>query len=147
MFGDHCLRSWSNTRSAPATSSAEAELSAVVRGACESIGMAILLRDLGIPCVTAQLHMDASAALGIVELQGVSRLRHLDTDVLWLHHQQLRRTSRLNKVNGLDNVSDILTKNVPPQALAKHQRGLRMEFRDGRALTAVELYAVGDGPV
>ena len=144
MFGDHCLRAWSKAQSTPAKSSAESELFAVVRGACESIGMITLLRELGISGVTTKLNMDASAALGIIERQCVSRIRHLYTDVLWLQHQQLRRVLHLNKVKGLDDVSDILTKNVPLQVLAKHLQGMRLEFRDGRAATAVELYALGD---
>ena len=35
--------------------------------------------DLGI-----RMHIDASAALGITERRGLSKVRHLDTDVFWL---------------------------------------------------------------
>ena len=37
--------------------------------------------------------IDAAAALGILERQGVGRVRHLDISVLWLQEQQLCRSS------------------------------------------------------
>ena len=39
--------------------------------------------DLGID-LTARIHVDASAALGILERRGVGRVRHLDVGALWL---------------------------------------------------------------
>ena len=72
-------------------SSAEAELYAVVRGGTEGLGMLTLLLDFGKPS-RMQLHLDASAAKGIVERRGLSKVRHVDVNVLWL--QRLVRESR-----------------------------------------------------
>ena len=44
--------------------------------------------------------VDAAAALGILERQGVGRVRHLDIGVLWLQEQLLRRVVELTKVLG-----------------------------------------------
>lgn len=142
MYGAHCPKVWSRTQGAPAKSSAKSELFGVVRGACEFMWIASLYRDPGVDGVVTRLHMDASAALGILERQGVSRIRRLDADVLRLQRQQLRKVLDLKKVKGLDNVSDILTKHVSHQVLARHLAGMGMEYRGVRAATTVELHSV-----
>ena len=35
--------------------------------------------------------MDATAAMGIVQRRGLSKLRHVEVDVLWVQEQQARR--------------------------------------------------------
>ena len=54
------------------------ELFGGVKTACETLGIASLLRDL---CqeLKLRMHMDASAALGIIQRQGVGKVRHLST--------------------------------------------------------------------
>ena len=64
-------------------SSAESELYGVVRGSCERLGMCTLMKEFGIVMMT-RVHMYASAAKGIIERKGTGKVRHLDTDVLWL---------------------------------------------------------------
>ena len=44
--------------------------------------MATLARDLGRK-VDIQLHVDAMAAKGMIERRGLSKVRHLDVNVLW----------------------------------------------------------------
>ena len=111
MLGKHCLKSWAKTQSLIAKSSAESELYGVVRGTCEGLGMGTLYRDLGREMKT-RVHMDASAAKGIIERKGISKIRHLHTDVLWLQDQQLRRIMPLQKVKGFDNPADQM-KTIP----------------------------------
>ena len=50
-----------------------------------------------------RLHVDANAALGIIERRGVGRVRHLDVGSLWIQEQQLRRIIELKKDAGLLN--------------------------------------------
>ena len=69
-----------------AKSSAEAELYAVVRGACKGLGMSALLEDFGAQS-SLRLHLDSSAAQGIFDRQGLSKDRHIDGNVLWLQEQ------------------------------------------------------------
>ena len=61
-----------------------------VRGATEGIGLISLVRVLGMEFLV-RLHVDASSALGIIEMRGVGRVRHLDVGSLWIQGQQLRR--------------------------------------------------------
>ena len=90
MFGRCCVKSWSKTQGTIAQSSAESELLATVKGATEGIGLTSLARDLGL-ALKVRLHIDAAAALGIIERRGVGRVRHLDVGTLWLQEQQARR--------------------------------------------------------
>ena len=83
MIGKHCLKTWSNTQAIVAKSSAEAELYGVVRGATEGLGMVTLAKDMG-SSLNVQMHVDASAAIGMIERQGLSKVRQIDTNVLWL---------------------------------------------------------------
>ena len=85
-----------------AQSSAESELIATVREATEGLGLISLAQDLGLSLLV-RLHVDASAALGIIERRGVGRVRHLDVGTLWLQEQQLRQVVELKKIHGLKN--------------------------------------------
>ena len=141
MWGSHCLKTWSKTQAVVAKSSAESELYAVVRGACEGLGINTLMADLGIETLT-RIHMDATAAKGIIERKGLSKVRHIDTDVLWLQEQQLRRLQPLVKVKGTENPADMMTKNVPGPVLTEFVRVLNLEFREGRATSAAQLHSL-----
>ena len=110
LWGKACLRSSSKTQAAIAQSSAESELIAVVRAACKGLGMIALADDFRIE-LQVRLHIDATAVLGILQRQGVGRVRHLDVCVLWLQEQQFRRLIDLTKVSGTENPADLMTKN------------------------------------
>ena len=75
MIGSHCIKAWSKTQSVVAKSSAESELYGVVRGACEGLGLKTLLQDMG-GLSDIRLHLDATAAQGILERSGISKVRH-----------------------------------------------------------------------
>ena len=90
LYGGGCVKTWSKTQSTIATSSAESELLASVKGAAEGIGLVSLGRDLGLE-FKVRLHLDAAAALGILERRGVGKVRHLDVGSLWLQEKQLRK--------------------------------------------------------
>ena len=111
MLGSGCLRTYSKTQNTIAQSSAESELLGVVRAATEALGMISLAKDLGIE-LQARLHVDASAAIGILERKGLGRVRHLDVGVLWLQEKQLRKAMSIQKVLGTANPADLMTNNL-----------------------------------
>ena len=49
----------------------------------EGVGMIALADDFGLD-LGVRLHIDASAALGRLQRQGVGRVRDLDVGILWL---------------------------------------------------------------
>ena len=102
MFGRCCVRSYSKTQNTIAQSSAESELIGTVKAATEALGIVSLCNDLGI-LVSARLHVDASAAIGILDRKGVGRVRHLDIGMLWMQENRLRRVLVIQKVVGTVN--------------------------------------------
>ena len=142
MIGNHCLKTWSKTQAIIAKSSAEAELYGVVRGATESLGMNTLIKDLGGSQLQIQLHLDATAAKGIVERRGLSKVRHVDVNVLWLQETCARKTIPMNKVPGEENCADLMTKHLAAKTISKNVERMRMSFESGRAAKAAALHAV-----
>ena len=138
MWGSHCLKAWSKTQATVAKSSAESELFGVVRGSVEALGLCTLLKDAGIE-TRVRVHMDATAAKSIIERKGLAKVRHLDTDALWLQEQQVRKMLPLTKVLGTENPADLLTKNIGRETLDKYITKMRIEERSGRAGAAANL--------
>ena len=91
MLGSHLIRSYSKTQSVIAKSSGESELYGVVRASTESLGISSLFEDFGEEGMRVRVGMDATAAMGIVQRRGLSKLRHVEMDVLWVQEQQARR--------------------------------------------------------
>ena len=135
MRGRHVLKTWSSTQSTVALSSAEAELIAAVRGASEGLAMRSIAEDLGVEC-SLRLNLDSSAAIGICRGTGVGRVRHLDTRLLWI--QECVRDGRLtvDKVPGVVNPADLLTKHLGADVIFGHLGRLSCEAREGRARLA-----------
>ena len=124
-----------------AKSSAESELYSVVKGATEGLGLATLCKDLGVE-VDIRLNLDATAAKGILERQGIAKVRHIDVNVLWLQQQAAKKLVPLVKVDGTSNCADLLTKHLTAQVQEKHVEMMQLEFRTGRAEIAAQLHAL-----
>ena len=141
MIGNHCIKSWAKTQSVIAKSSAESELYSVVKGATEGLGLATLCQDMGAE-TGIRLNLDATAAKGILERQGISKVRHIDVNVLWLQQQVARKLVPLIKVDGTANCADLLTKHLAANVQERHIEMMKLEFRAGRASIAAQLHAV-----
>ena len=132
MIGSHVVRSWSTTQATVALSSGEAELYALVKGASQSLGLLALANDMGHE-LQATIHSDSSAAIGITQRKGLGKLRHIRVQMLWVQDGLKRRGFSLEKVDGADNVSDVLTKNVDAGTLVKHLASMNYMTMGGRA--------------
>ena len=141
MLGSHCIKAWAKTQSVVAKSSAESELYSVVKGATEGLGLITLCRDMGAE-VRVRLNLDATAAKGILERQGVAKVRHIDVAVLWLQQQAAKKVIPLVKVDGAVNIADLLTKHLATAVMAKHVKAMNLDYRDGRAKQAAQLHTV-----
>ena len=122
----------------PIVSSGEAELYAVVRGATEALGMMTLAKDLGRK-VGVQLQVDAIAAKGMIERRGLSKVRHLDVNVLWLQEQCARNVLPITKVAGEANPADLMTKYLVRDKVVARMSKLKQARREGRAKMGLEL--------
>ena len=139
MRGGHCIKAWSKTQAVVAKSSAESELYAAVRACVEGLGYHTLCADIGDE-VAVRTHLDASAAIGIVERRGLARVRHIDVDVLWIQEQQARRLLLIQKISGSQNPVGLMTKHVAGAKILKYLALMGLEFRDGRPDSAAQLH-------
>ena len=98
MLGSHLLKSWSSTQSSISLSSGEAEFYGVVRAGGVSLGYQALLRDVGLN-MPIRVWTDSSATIGICGRQELVKLRHVDTQCLWIQ-QRVRDIRRIVQSQG-----------------------------------------------
>ena len=134
MRGCHLIKHWSTTQTTVALSSAEAELTGICKGAAQGLGLQALSLDLGM-AMTLNVASDAAAAVGICR-RGLGKVRHLATADLWVQDRVKKGDFILDRVPGVDNPADILTKHVDQVLLSKHLGFMGLVFEDGRAQSA-----------
>ena len=104
--------------------------------------MVTLLSDFGKEA-KIQLHLDAAAAKGIIERKGLSKVRHIDVNVLWLQETCARKDIPLQKVAGELNPADMMTKHLGAAKIDQNIKTMRMKFEEGRSSKAAKLHSVG----
>ena len=138
MLGKHWVKSWSKSQSTIALSSAESELYACIKASSEGLGFLSIMKDYDMT-MRGEIRSDASAALGVIARNGLGKLRHVDTSYLWIQQTSAEKKLKYGKVDGKDNIADIMTKNVPKELSEKHCFSIGMTFKDGRHELAPEL--------
>ena len=88
--------------------------------------------------------MDASAAIGVAQRKGIGRIRHLDTQSLWIQDAVRQRKVALNKIKGIQNPADMMTTCLGSQDLMAVMDRFGLESMDGRLNLAPQV-AVDDG--
>ena len=110
-----------------ALSSAEAELYGLVWASAEILGTMSMFQDFGQE-VPGRVWGDASAALAIVNRQGVGKLRHLDTQFLWVQEKATQARLHYSKVHGKENAADLMTKVLTWEEVRRHSEKLGVTF-------------------
>ena len=141
MAGTHFIKAWSKTQATRALSSAEAELYAVVKATSEGIGIKNIMKDFGRNMGVCIL-TDASAALGIVRRKGVGRVRHLDTDLLWVQDKSESKEVKYSKIEGSRNPADLLTKYLSSTDMHRFVCRMGIEYRDGHDDQGLSIHCV-----
>ena len=140
MRGMHCIKFWSKTQSSVVTSTAEAELVALVKGTSEAKGIASIMKDVsGKEAGKIGVYTDASAAIGITQRQGIGKTRHIDVGLLWIQQSAKRGEVDISKVEGVRNPADMFTKAVPAEVIWRHMKTMGFENREGRAEEAIQI--------
>jgi hypothetical protein len=111
MLGAHLIKSWSSTQSSVSLSSGEAEFYGVVKASGVSLGYQALLRDVGL-ALPIRVWTDSTATMGICGRQGLGKLRHVDTQCLWIQQRVRDGSVELRKVRGEENPADLFTKHL-----------------------------------
>ena len=138
MIGSHLIKAWSTTQTVIALSSGEAELTGIVKGAAQAIGLRSVAADLG-KRWAVDIQADATAAIGICRRKGLGKIRHLAVADLWVQDKIKTGDFSLTKVPGPENPADMLTKYLDGQSIDKHARRISMMYEDGRAESAPQL--------
>ena len=138
VIGSHVIKAWSTTQTTVALSSGEAELSGIVKGATQAIGLRSVAKDLGIS-YDLHLHTDAMAAIGICRRRGLGKIRHLCVGDLWVKDKLKCKDFRLSKVLGTENPADLFTKHLEQKAIESNLERLHLTEESGRADSASAL--------
>jgi len=93
-----------------ALSSAEAELSALVKAISESLGIMNMLKDMG-KQHSCSVFTDSSAANGIVHRLGAGKIKHLEARQLWVQNVVCEKELSVKKIPRDLNIADALTHN------------------------------------
>ena len=128
MSGGHCLKVWTKKQQVVSLSSAESELYAAVKTAPEGLGVRSVAKDLGILC-GLNLHLDASATMGLVNRRGLGKAKHVDMQNLWIQEASKSGRSVTKKVGTSVNPADLMTKPLPKPKV--EQRLMGYEFVKG----------------
>ena len=139
MKGGHLIKAWSRNQNIVALSSAESEFHATVKAAMEGIGMISMAASFGDKC-TVRMHVDASAALGVIQRKGIGKISHLHTGALWLQEQQVKNVFSFKKINGTASPADWFTKHLSREAMDKYSVMLGAEKIEGRSDKAAQLH-------
>ena len=143
MVGQHLIKAWSATQTTVALSSGEAELSGLVKGAAQAIGLQSVALDLGSEW-SIMLRSDATAAIGMCRRRGLGKVRHLAVADLWIQDKVKCKELSIEKVLGTENPADLLTKYLDGPAQDGHVTRIGLTDEKGRASSAPKL-PKGDG--
>jgi len=119
QLGNHLIKSWCSTQSIVSLSSGEAEYYGIVKGASIALGLRSMIGDLGIN-LAIRVNTDASAARGIACRRGLGKVRHIQVNQLWVQDRVINGDIEIAKVNGKENIADILTKHVNAEDIRVH---------------------------
>ena len=142
MIGGHFIKGWSRTQNHVTTSSAEAELVAMVKGSAELLGLRSMMMDLGRDS-SGIIYADSSAALAIAQRKGAGKLRHINVSSLWVQERQDKGELEYRKVLGTENPSDLMTKYLARQSMDACMVTLGQQRVAGRAKVGLEVQGKG----
>ena len=142
LYGSHYLKGWSRTQSTRALSSAEAELYGIVKTSAEVMGIVSMFKDFG-KTMAGHILCDASAALGVVRRKGVGKIRHLDTDLLWIQEKNENKELVYNKVAGTQNPADLFTKYLSADVMDAHLGRLGYAHTTGKDEIGLSIHPLG----
>ncbi len=77
--------------------------------------------------------------MGILNRQGCGKIRHLDTQLLWVQQKALWGNIAYHKIDGKANPADLMTKGLDENAMKEHLQRLNCRFASGRAEKSVTL--------
>ena len=125
MHWSHRIKSCSKAQSLVALSSGESELYAFGKASASAMSIQSVIRDLGQSWSTV-VYSNASAALVVIQRQGLESLRHMDYN--YLIRAELARAEVLES----DNHACICTKGLNVELMTRHVSAVDGRYSAGR---------------
>jgi hypothetical protein len=92
-----------------------------------------MLLDFGVVIdEPVEVKSDASAAIGIAQRRGMGKVRHIETNQLWLQEKVATGYIVITKIGTHDNLADQLTKPVTEDKMRNHFEGTYQKLAQGR---------------
>ena len=111
---------------------------AAIKMSSELIGITQLARDWGDE-LQGHVHVDSSAAIGIIGRRGCGKMRHVKVGMLWIQEKQEEGELKYQKVLGTENPGDLMTKYLGQKVIDKLMPALNQKFTDGRASSGLTI--------
>ena len=121
-----------------------AELYGLVSASAETMGHILVYKDLGTN-MNGLVLGDVSAALAIVARRGLGKLRHLDTNYLWIQEKAAKGYMNFKKVAGVDNGADLFTKTLSWNEIQSHIHKLNSQFVQNDEISVNNVGALPNG--
>ena len=130
----------STTQSLIALSVAEAELFAAVKCTSMLIGLPHMATEWGLT-LKMRLYSNSTSARGIAARRGVGKIRHLDTQLLWIQQVVQRKVMEWHNVATTANVADLGTKTLEWKDIAKFINLMGLKWESGQSSLALKAAA------
>ena len=85
------------------------------------------------------VHIDSSAAIGVVNRRGSGKLRHIRVGQLWIQEMAEEGEVNIKKVGGEQNIADLMTKHLIDRKISQFVEDMNCEFRSGRADASLQI--------
>ena len=105
---------------------------AAVKATAEAIGVDRMAHGWG-DASDMTVHIDSSAAIGVVNRRGSGKLRHIRVGQLWIQEMAEEGEVKVRKIGGEQNVADLMTKHLADRKVSQFIENMNCEARSGRA--------------
>ena len=90
-----------------------------------------MMSEMGV-AIGIRLKTDASAAKGIASRRGMGKVRHIEVNQLWLQDKVATGDIKVEKIDGVKNIADQLTKYVGREGLVFRMERTNQKIVTGR---------------
>ena len=127
---NHMIRLLVSTQEPEALSSGESGWYGLGRSGCAAVGFSTMAKDFGI-VLKPRLAGDATAAAGIARRRGAGKIRHIETNTLWLQRKSTSKQIELRRIPGKELVADLGTKHMTAANMIRLVEDLGYVYRKG----------------
>ena len=85
------------------------------------------------------VHIDSSAAIGVISRRGSGKLRHIRVGQLWIQEMAEEGEVQVKKVGGEINIADLMTKYLADRKVLQFMELMNCDFCSGRADTSLHI--------